>query len=98
MPPRGYRSLTIREEDYRRLEELRRRLGLRSIADVIRHMLEEHDGLEERIRVLEERVSRLEKLVALLAGIEPWTRVSREEVEEAGEELSRRLLEDSTGY
>ena len=93
MPPRGYRSVSLPEELYRRLEELRVRLGLRSLPEVISHLLREHGLLEDRVRLLEERVARLEKLVAAMLSAEKWGSLTPEEVEEAGEELSRRLLE-----
>ncbi len=95
MPPRGYRSISVPEDVYRRLEALRRRLGLRSVADVVSHLVESGESLEERVMRLEERVARLEKLVSALLVVEKWGSVSPEEVEETGEELSRRLLEDT---
>ena len=43
MPPRGYRSVTLREEVYRKLEEFMREKGLTSINDAVRLLLEYRD-------------------------------------------------------
>jgi predicted CopG family antitoxin len=40
MPKGRYRGISVRAEVYRDLEELRGRLGLRSVADVVEHLLE----------------------------------------------------------
>ncbi len=40
MPPRGYRHVSLREEVYRELEELRKEKGLSSINDAVRLLLE----------------------------------------------------------
>ena len=40
MPKGKYRGITVKAEVYHQLEELRGRLGLRSVADVVEHLLE----------------------------------------------------------
>ncbi len=74
MPPRGYRSITIREETYLALKEeaARRGLSVSKLLEEIAKRLHEGRGeaeagggpeVEERLRRLEEEVARLRKAV-----------------------------------
>jgi hypothetical protein len=52
---RRYRRISVKTEVYDGLERLRARLGLRSIADVVRHLLEE--ALEEKEPCVEQKAA-----------------------------------------
>ena len=63
MPPRGYRSVSIREEVYRKLEALAREIGLSSVPDAVAFLLKaysESRGVVEMLRRVEERLGRIE--------------------------------------
>jgi predicted CopG family antitoxin len=59
MPVKGYRSLTVKEELYRELEELRGDLKYNSLSDVIAHLLRTY---EDYMNALTTMIGDLEEL------------------------------------
>jgi len=59
VPPRGYRSVSIREEVYRKLETLAREVGLSSVPDAVAFLLNVYNVVET-LRRVEERLGRIE--------------------------------------
>ena len=99
MPPRGYRSVTLREEVYRELEALAREKGLTSINDAVRLLLEyrsiysklEH-LLQARVRPAQERGSTTSVRSRASKRIVRWVRDVRDP-ERYFEALSKKLGE-----
>jgi len=58
MPPRGYRHLSLREEVYRRLEEVARELGMTSLNNVIAHLLDKYRVCVNILEKLEKHINK----------------------------------------
>ena len=66
MPKRGYRHLSIRENVFRRLEEIRDRYGFGSLGDAIAYLLrveEEHKDLCKQLSTLTELLDKITELL-----------------------------------
>lgn len=59
MPPKGYKHLSVKEEVYRRLEELARSKGLSSVSDAVVLLLEYSDIYSKLEYILQRGVSNL---------------------------------------
>ena len=63
MPKRGYRHLSIREDLFRRLEDIRDRYGFGSLGDAIAYLLR----VEEEYRDLSKQLSTLIEILGSIA-------------------------------
>jgi predicted CopG family antitoxin len=63
MPPKGYRNLSIRDEVYKKLEDIRIDLKLSSISDVIAHLIRTY---EDYTNALVEILERMDKLIPMV--------------------------------
>ncbi|MCR6692609.1 MAG: hypothetical protein MRT15_09470 [archaeon YNP-LCB-003-016] len=63
MPPKGYRNLSIRDEVYKKLEDIMIDLKLSSINDVIAHLIRTY---EDYTNALVEILERMDKLIPMI--------------------------------
>ncbi|GEM_PF-4856357 len=67
MPKRGYKHLSIREDVFKRLEEIRDKYGFGSLGDAIAYLLraeEEHKDLCKQLSTLTELLDKITELLA----------------------------------
>ena len=67
MPKRGYKHLSIREDVFKRLEEVRDKYGFGSLSDTIAYLLrveEEHKDLCKQLGTLTELLNKITELLA----------------------------------
>ncbi len=80
MPKRGYRHLSLREELYKQLENLKEKHGFGSISDVIAYLLalnEEREVYKKLENLLERMNSIVESLEATLSA-KGWGKIEEE--------------------
>jgi len=63
LPPKGWTTLSVREEVRRKLEELGSRLGMSSPSDVIAFLLSRYEELTDISVKLERLLTKLERLL-----------------------------------
>lgn len=86
MPRRGYKHLTIREDVFKKLEDVRNKYGFGSLGDAIAYLIRVEEEYRDMHRQLTAIAELLNKIAELLAS-KPPEDVGKK-VEELGSEVS----------